>query len=333
MNAEAPAFNFRPEIGRIALYDEPHGNGVRVDSGIAAGSEVSPWYDPMLAKVIAHGKDREDARRRLHAALDRYAIAGVATNTAFLADVLAHPNFSEKELTTQYLAETFPEGWQPTVSKRDAIMAAIAYVLTLEDAAMDGATCHGSPWHALGSWRLLDRAGHPGVTDILLLRNDVAEQVKIAGRAGHYRIEEGDAVFDVRATRLSGQRFRLWMEGETFEFRAKVEDLHIYVAAEGRNAAFTLESHLAAEAAASAPKGGGYTLYAPMPGLITEIAIKKGEAVKAGDLLIVMEAMKLVHNLVADQNGVVQAIHCQTNATVPHKAPLIEIGPAEEAGV
>ncbi|MBN4016586.1 ATP-grasp domain-containing protein [Rhodospirillaceae bacterium AH-315-P19] len=325
INAEAPADNFRPEIGPVLLYDEPQGDGVRVDSGVAAGSEVMPWYDPMLAKVIAHGKDREEARQRLIAALANYTLAGVTTNIAFLGDVLAHPNFSERPLTTRFLIESFPDGWKEAPAEADATLAGIAYVLHVETGANAA-----SPWQSLGPWRVMDQNVSPGVTHLRLQRQDAAEDVKIAGHDGNYCVTRGEQSVDVRAKRLPDNRICLWMDGERHEFRAVITEDQIVIAGDGHNTVFTLESHLAAEQSASAPQTTHHTLYAPMPGLITALSATKGDRVKTGDVLVVMEAMKLVHNLVAETDGIVEAIHCKQGATVAHKAPLVEIGPEEE---
>ena len=326
VNAEAPARDFKPETGRILLYDEPKGEAVRIDSGVAAGSEVTPWYDPLLSKVIAHGKDREEARQRLATALRDLALAGVTTNLEFLGDLLAHPNFSERPLSTHFIETTFPEGWRPKPAGLTAAAAGAAYLRTLEAGA------DASPWQALGSWRLFERAGHGGRTHLLLEGESGTQALKIAGHGGDYRIEQEDGADHVRLERLSKDRFRLQAKGETLEFRAAFDADRIAIASRGQNAAFTLTSHLAAAQAATAPdEDRHFTLHAPMPGLITEIAIKAGDRVQAGDVLITMEAMKLVHNLIAESDGVIQTIHCEKNTTVPHKAPLVEIGPREAA--
>lgn len=322
VNAEAPARDFKPETGRILLYDEPAGEAVRIDSGVRLGSEVTPWYDSLLAKVIAHGKDREEARTRLAAALRDTVLAGVTTNLAFLSDVLAHPNFLERPLSTHFLEQTFPEGWRATPASLTAAAAGAAYVRNLETGA------DVSPWQTLGSWRLLDGAGHAGCTHLLLQGEAGTQALKIAGHSGDYRIAQEDGTTNVRLDRLSKDRFSLQAKGEAMEFRAGFDADRIAIAGPGQNAAFTLTSHLAAEQVATTPeKDRHFTLHAPMPGLITEIAIKAGDRVQAGDVLITMEAMKLVHNLIAESDGVIESIHCEKNTTVPHKAPLVEIGP------
>ncbi|MCE2509829.1 MAG: ATP-grasp domain-containing protein [Alphaproteobacteria bacterium] len=331
VNAESPADDFRPEIGTILLYDEPKGEGLRFDSGVHMGSQVTPWYDPMLAKVIAHGKDREEACRRLGTALADYALAGVATNIDFLRDVLAHPNFLERPLTTRFLPETFPEGWKPRPEPVAAVLAGIAYTLSLETAAPEGTIEAVTPWQTLGTWRTLDEAIVKTETHLRLLRQGESEDVRITGHGGRYHVLEGETKHEVEAERLADGRIQLWMDGERYDFRAVVNGEEIVVAGKCGNAVFTLESHLAVEQHASAPQQSHFTLYAPMPGLITELKVKPGDRVQSGDVLIVMEAMKLVHNLVAEADGVVDAVHCEKGTTVQHKAALVEIGPGETA--
>jgi acetyl/propionyl-CoA carboxylase alpha subunit len=154
--AEDPARQFLPSPGRIALLREPQGPGVRVDSGIAAGGEVSVHYDPMLAKLSVWGADREAARRRLIAALRDYVIMGVTSNVPFLVDVLEHPAFAAGATHTQFIDQHLAD-WQP--AQADAELAAIAAALhtTLAPAAAAAAGARhraASPWQTLGAWRL-----------------------------------------------------------------------------------------------------------------------------------------------------------------------------------
>ncbi len=155
--AEDPANDFLPSPGRIALLREPQGAGIRVDSGLAVGGEVTVHYDPMLAKLSAWGADRETARRRLVTALRDYAIVGVTTNVAFLADVLNHDAFVAGTTHTHFLAEHMA-AWQPAAARLDE--AVIAAVLHHSLAPTGSVTAAGtpapvaSPRHTLGAWRL-----------------------------------------------------------------------------------------------------------------------------------------------------------------------------------
>ena len=113
--AEDPARNFLPAIGRLARYRAPKEDGktVRIDTGVGEGSEISMYYDPMIAKLATHGADRDQAIARMQDALDAYYIRGTGHNTAFLASILSHPRFAEGRLTTNFIAEEYPDGYAP----------------------------------------------------------------------------------------------------------------------------------------------------------------------------------------------------------------------------
>jgi acetyl-CoA carboxylase biotin carboxylase subunit len=154
--AEDPAQHFLPSPGRIAQLREPQAPGVRVDSGICAGYEVSVHYDPLLAKVSVWGADREAARQRLLAALRDYAVLGVTTNLPFLIDIAGHPAFAAGHTHTHFLAEHLA-GWQPggTAAGLAAIAAAMHATLAPTTGTARGDARHTvSPWQTLGGWRL-----------------------------------------------------------------------------------------------------------------------------------------------------------------------------------
>ena len=153
---EDPAQGFMPASGKISYYQQATGPGVRVDAGIGEGSEVSPFYDPMLAKVITWGQDREEARRKMALALQQTVILGVTTNIPYLLDILAHPSFVAGKTPTRFL-ETHFAGWQPEAALDDALLAAMTLqesrperhlVQELEDGLMVK-----DPWALVGSWR------------------------------------------------------------------------------------------------------------------------------------------------------------------------------------
>ena len=138
VNAEDPANNYRPETGPINLYREPSCADVRVDSGIRQNSVISPYYDPMLAKVIGQGTDREQARQALIRGLGEFTIAGTGTNLEFLSSILRHVNFSAGALTTNYLKDTFTDGWKkPPGNDTLLICAALAGAMSVERLSSD----------------------------------------------------------------------------------------------------------------------------------------------------------------------------------------------------
>ena len=131
--AEDPSRSFLPAIGRLVRYRAPNqdGIGVRIDTGVGEGSEISMFYDPMIAKLATYGADRADAIARMQDALDGYFIRGTGHNTAFLASVMAHPRFAQGRLTTNFIAEEYPDGYAPAAPEgdlRDRFAAVAAYV-------------------------------------------------------------------------------------------------------------------------------------------------------------------------------------------------------------
>jgi acetyl-CoA carboxylase biotin carboxylase subunit len=155
--AEDPAQQFLPSPGRIVALHEPSGAGVRVDSGITAGSEVSVHYDPLLAKLSVWGADRETARRRMLAALREYTVLGVATNIPFLIAAVEHREFAAGHTQTHFI-EQHLAGWRPTGANVElAAMAAAAHAALAPAAARGGNEAQheaASPWQTLGAWRL-----------------------------------------------------------------------------------------------------------------------------------------------------------------------------------
>ena len=155
--AEDPATGFLPSIGEIAHYAPPSGPGVRVDDGIESGSAVSPYYDPMLAKVITWGQDRAEAIRKMDRALRETVVLGVTTNVGYLRDILAVPAFLAGQTSTNFLAQHMAD-WRPAVGAREEewIAAAVWEVVATTDhrpQTTEGGAVVYDPWAAVGGWR------------------------------------------------------------------------------------------------------------------------------------------------------------------------------------
>ncbi len=159
--AEDPAHNFLPSIGNITAYQSPAGPGVRVDDGIETGSAVTPYYDPMLAKVITGGQDRTEAIRKMVRALRQTVILGVTSNIPYLLDILQEERFLRGDTPTSYLATTFPN-WQPAVELTDDLWLAIGVLEALNrgggrpvGGAPAGPAAQPDPWALVNGWRNL----------------------------------------------------------------------------------------------------------------------------------------------------------------------------------
>ena len=306
--AEDPALDYRPQTGRVSLYRAPNGDGMRVDSGLCSGLDITPYYDSMMAKVIAHGANREAARARLHQALQQFHIGGVGSNIAFLADIVAHPDFTAADVDTTFIQRAFPDGWTSAPPSPQHIAEAVLAFFTAP-----GASENSSPWQSLGAWRLTAAAGNPGAAvlyvsqtgttpaPVRIVFDDGAYIVEIAGQAPIH-LAPVDGIVDAHVDKSSVTLFR---DAAAHEFLVQ----------------------LAEQALLGRPtpvRGGGSAVSAPMPGLIAEVLVGAGDVVEAGQTVVVLEAMKLMQNLGAPRAGTVASVNCSTGETVDGGAVLIE---------
>jgi 3-methylcrotonyl-CoA carboxylase alpha subunit len=313
--AEDPEHDFLPASGTLALYREPSaGPGRRVDSGVAEGDAVSPFYDPMLAKLIAWGENREEARQRLLAMLAETAVGGLRTNLAFLRRVLAHPAFASAELDTGFIPRhreallpeprELPEAfWQ---------LAASAFVQS--EAPRRREDDPHSPWSASSGWR----AGLPAQIDLHLACQGTRRQV----RAGDGAELQGewlscrsefirDGGFADESAPTVRRRLRANRQGDT-----------LYLEWDGELHAVSRVDPLAEAEAGHAQHGG---LTAPMNGSIVRVLVEAGQRVEAGTPLVVLEAMKMEHSIRAPQAGVVKGLYCREGELVSEGTALVEL--------
>jgi len=256
--AEDPAQGFLPQTGRVLRWRTPE--RVRVDAGIAEGQEVTPFYDPMLAKAIAHGATREDARRNLIAALERTALLGVRTNKAFLVQLLRDPVFAAGGATTAYMPDASPDAPDPRLSALAAALLARA-----------------------GAWR------SAGATTRRLTLGETAHEVGA---------ESVDGV-PLRILEAADGRIRFERDGVQGWAEAAWDDEGgLWLAADGATARFE-EAKPRARARDARSDG---RIVAPMAGRIVSVA-EAGAAVARGEVVIVLEAMKMQHEIKAAAAG------------------------------
>jgi 3-methylcrotonyl-CoA carboxylase alpha subunit len=303
--AEDPQNDFLPATGTLQLYRESApGEGRRVDSGVAEGDQVSPFYDPMLGKLIAWGANREEARLRLLAMLGEFAVGGVKTNLAFLQRILAHPAFAAAELDTgfipRYQAQLLPAPsdlppafWQ---------LAARAWQLT-QTPRQRSDDPHAS-WATSSGWR----AGLPSETDLHLYCGGEQQVVRLRGEDARVQ-RRGDYV-QVEQDGLRRQHLAI-RQGATL-FLHWHNELH----------AVQLFDPIAAAQASHQQHGG---LTAPMNGSIVRVLVEPGQSVVAGSALVVLEAMKMEHSIRAPQDGIVKALYCAEGEMVAEGAVLVEL--------
>ena len=301
--AEDAEQGFLPASGRLDLYREPAaGPGRRVDSGVAEGDSISPFYDPMVAKLIAWGETREEARLRLLSMLDELAVGGFKTNRAFLRRVLAHPAFAAAELDTGFIAR-HQEALLPALAELpEAFWQLAGEAFLLSEAVPRRADDPHSPWSARSGWR----AGLPRRGSLHLSCNGVSRVVRTEGRAQL----QGSRLLSLDAA-LAPEPLAVIRQGDT-----------LYLAWQGEWQAVTRFDPIA-EAEASHEHQGG--LSAPMNGSIVRILVEPGQAVEAGVALVVMEAMKMEHSIRAPQAGIVKALYCAEGELVSEGSALVEL--------
>ena len=316
--AEDTLNGFLPASGTARLWEPPRGAGLRVDHGLQSGQVVSPFYDPMIAKLIASGPDRETARRRLLRALRETVVFGLSTNRQFLIDVLERDSFAAGEATTALIDEEFPDGPRAApVADQALCCAALLQQLAQSE--------RSEAYRATAERRLA------GFSSGRALRVQFAYAIGggqlrvtvIALNAGHYRVELKDKTHALELVSVEAGRACIAIDG----IRYAVPFCHTGPASielQWRGVASRLVNELAFNAAEVEGSGGGRIL-SPMHGNVLRLLVDEGQAVSAGEELAVIEAMKMEHRLVADSDGVVSAIHASLRQQVAAGALVLEI--------
>ena len=288
--AEDPANGFLPSIGTIRRYREPGGPGVRVDSGVREGSVVGTAYDPMLAKVIAHGRDREEAVRRLDRALAGYSVLGVATSAAFTRALLEREDVRAGAIDTGLVERVLAAGVDPLP---DDLVPAAAVAAYVADTA--ASTVAPGPWR-----RAFEEHG----------------VVRIAGG----ELVHGERRLRFTARTLEPGLLRIALDGLSRAYAAAVTPEAVWVARDGHH----LEARTARAARAGAAAGSG-SLEAPMPGTVLMVNVANGDMVEEGDVLIVVESMKMELAIVAPAAGRVEGLELAPGDRVAQREVLLAV--------
>jgi 3-methylcrotonyl-CoA carboxylase alpha subunit len=324
--AEDPARDFLPATGKLVHLAFPaEGGGVRVDAGVEAGGDITPWYDPMIAKLVVHGADRAAALARLEQALGEVEAAGVTTNVTFLQRVVQSRAFREAELQTGLIESHREELIPKSRPIGMEILAAAAYAELAEEqrAARERAQRSGdphSPWHSVDGWRLNEVSHH----DFVFLDGGQAHTVRVIFGGQTLRITAGEADFPLSGERLADGRLLLRLDGRAFKARAVRDgaEWHVFSGGDFRRLALKEPLQGINEDAVSG------SLAAPMPGRIAQVLTRPGAPVKRGDALLILEAMKMEHTITAPVDGVVKEVHYAAGEQVLEGALLIALEPA-----
>ena len=316
--AETPARNFLPASGRVALWQPVSGEGVRVDAGIASGQTISPFYDPMIAKIIAWGETRDVAISRLIGALNGSRLFGPGTNKSFLVDILERESFRAGRATTAFIDEEFAGsiGDDSALTREDAAIGALVEFLAGRDRAR--ATTLGCSeelldWSSTGTSFAHFRYGAQPVFDLRVM--------PLGG--GRYRVlhEHDELQLDVLSR--SADTLGLMLDGrrESVGFYSEQPGI-VHLARERRT--LTLRNELMFAGVAEEASAGG-RISAPMHGVLLEVCVKPGERVGKGTRLAVLEAMKMQHELLSSVDGEVRAVAVTAGMQVAADELLIDI--------
>ncbi|MBP6768246.1 MAG: acetyl/propionyl/methylcrotonyl-CoA carboxylase subunit alpha [Reyranella sp.] len=326
--AEDPARNFLPSTGtlvRLKLPDE--GAHVRVDTGVRQGDTVTPFYDPMIAKVIVHDRDRASAMRRMAALMGETEVVGVTTNAGLLKALCSHPAFVGGEVDTGFIerhrATLFIK--PAPAGDRAFAVATLARLLEWQDTSKPAESDPWSPWNKQNGFRLLDE-GHEEVR----WKDGEREVVVIAWRLRNsgLRLELPEGPSEARVQRLEDGRLSIGLGADMFTAavvrRTALDggiDYTLFTDGESRRLRLVDPLDVTQyEATASADS----MVRAPLPGKIIDLRVKAGDSVSKGQALLVLEAMKMEHTLAAPADGTVKSLRYAVGEQVPEGAELVE---------
>ncbi len=320
--AEDPARNFLPSTGTLVHLRLPEeGTHVRVDTGVRQGDTVTPFYDPMIAKVIVHDRDRASAMRRMAMLMGETEVVGVATNAALLKALCSHPAFVGGEVDTgfieRYRADLFPKA--APVDDRALAVATLARV------AERAAVASADPWGQKNGFRLLDE-GH----DEIRWKDGEAETAVIVRhqRNGKLRLELPGGPLEAEFRAAGEGALAIVLAGDAFEARVVRRtaldggiDYTSFAGGESRRLRLVDPLDVTQYEASAGAEGA---VRSPLPGKIIDLRVKAGDAVSKGQPLLVLEAMKMEHTLAAPADGTVKAVRCAVGEQVAEGTELVE---------
>jgi len=315
--AEDPAAGFLPASGRLTFLEAPvEDRHVRVDSGVLQGDEVSVFYDPMIAKLVTWDEDRERALARLARALSEYRISGPRTNLSFLYNLVSSEPYRQGRVDTHFVEDhhalLFHE--TPEDRLRDLPLASPYLLLRMERAtqARAGAGDPGSPWNASTAWRLNAPAQHRGAIVVNGTAHEVPVQEVGSGRKRRFAITAGGKTVLARG-RLQGNDLIAVIDGHRQTVQVVEDGESFTLFGQGGALEFSLAQP---DYGDEREMAGGDVSAAPMHGTVVKLLAAAGEAVEAGQPLLVLEAMKMEHTICASSAGEITAFRVKAGQQV-----------------
>jgi 3-methylcrotonyl-CoA carboxylase alpha subunit len=296
---------------------------VRIDAGVVEGDTVTIFYDPMIAKLIVWDTDRAAALARLRDALAQCDIEGPKSNVAFLERLARHPGIVDATIDTGYLDRHLDEFLPPPSLDADLLLAATT-VRLLEQEAEERARAAasndpGSPWAIADGWRL----GHAGKRELAFLHRGERVDAVAHGSSGEYRIEHAGEAYAVAGARLVGDELSFRIGERARRMRVHADARHLRVHDGERR--LSLEPIAAYRSEAGAHGAGDDRVKAPMPGRVVLVRARSGDAVTAGQELLVLEAMKMELALKAPRDGVVAEVRAVAGDFVEADTVLVAL--------
>ena len=320
--AEDPVRNFLPSTGRLVYYRPPEDDAnVRVDTGVYEGGEVSMFYDPMIAKLVTHGADREEACRHMRSALDRFLIRGVSHNISFLSALMRNQRFVEGNMSTNLIGEEYPDGFHPKDLLPDDPSRFISVAASMTRSYRDRAACidgqlRGHERRVPDEW--------------VVVINNEPYPVSVIPIEGGYDVEYNGKIYSVRSNWEFGQPiFSGTVNGDQLYMQVLREDQTYRLWHDGSQADVRIVTPRVAELLqympVKVPPDLSKFLISPMPGLLVSLAVKEGDVINAGQELAVLEAMKMENTLLAERDGVVSSINYQPGASLAVDDIILEL--------
>ena len=321
--AEDPDKGFLPSTGRLVhLAPPPESADVRVDTGVEQGDAITPFYDPMIAKLIVHGRDRDEALARMRHALAQYRIVGVSNNVEFLGRLVATASFAQADLDTGLIeresAALFPP---PAPVPADVLLLVALAELGREAAAAAAAKAHvvdpDSPWRLLDGWRL----NGTSTRTLTIAHGDALHEVVVQTLGSTRRLSIAGQVVDANATLDGDGQLHATLGDRRVHATVVASGDRRQVFFEGRAWSLVVVDTLDVGAGAQHVDGG---LKAPMPGKVVALIATRGAVVEPGAPLLVLEAMKMEHTIVAPGRGRVATFHYAAGDQVAEGAELVD---------
>ncbi|XP_065751891.1 propionyl-CoA carboxylase alpha chain, mitochondrial isoform X7 [Phocoena phocoena] len=318
-----------PSIGRLSQYQEPlHLPGVRVDSGIQPGSDISIYYDPMISKLITYGSDRREALKRMEDALDNYVIRGVTHNIALLREVIINSRFVKGDINTKFLSDVYPDGFkghQLTENERNQLLAIasslfVASQLRAHHFQEDENSRVPIVKPQVANWELSVKL-HDEVYTVVASISGPTFSVEVdeskLNVTGAWNLASPLLSVNVDGTQRMIQCLSREAGGNmSIQFLGTVYKVHILTKLAAELNKFMLEK--AAEDTSS-------ILRSPMPGMVVAVSVKPGDLVAEGQEICVIEAMKMQNSMTAGKTGKVKSVHCKAGDTVGEGDLLVEL--------